>query len=337
MSSIARSTGIALTRSASFGLLLLVVVTFSCLSPKFLAVENFVNILIQATPIAIAAVGMTFVLLTAGIDLSVGSIIFLAGAVGGSLVVRLDIPVGGALLAMLFVAFLCGVFNGIVITWLGLSPFIVTLATLFVARGLGLWITETRAINLPETFLLLAAVRPFSIPLPVWILVAVVVVAQYILSCTPFGRQLYALGVDPFAAQKAGLAVNRITLAVYVICAVMAGVGGIIALAQLAAVSPNLGQGRELDVIAAAVLGGASLFGGRGTALGAVFGALIIETVRNGLNLVDADPYIYPIVTGAIIFIAVLLDSLAHRQMSRLMQRRIRPLSSEIRETSHVD
>ena len=232
---------------------------------------------------------------------------------------------------MLAVGLVCGAINGRLITRLRLSPFIVTLAMLFIARGLGLWITETRAINLPEAFLRLAALRPLWIPLPIWLLTGVVAAAQFTLSLTPFGRQLYAVGNDPAAAKKAGIEVERILLAVYVISAATAALGGMIALAQLAAVSPNMGQGRELEVIAAAVLGGASLFGGRGTAVGAVLGALLIATVRNGLNLVDADPYIYPMITGAIIFLAVLLDSVSHQRMAKITRRRIRPLSAAAR------
>jgi ribose transport system permease protein len=330
MSAARQKTWITMLRGAPWLLYALVVVIFACLSPKFLAADNFVNVLVQSAPIAIVAVGMTFVLLTAGIDLSVGSVIFLAGATGGSLVVRAGWPVGAALGAMAVVGLACGVANGWLITRVRLSPFIVTLAMLFIARGLGLWITETRAINLPETFLQFAAARLMWIPVPVWMLAGTVAVAQFTLSYTPFGRQLYAVGHDPVAAQKAGLAVDRIQLAVYLISATAAAVGGMIVLAQLAAVSPNMGQGRELDVIAAAVLGGASLFGGRGTAVGAVLGALLIETVRNGLNLVDADPYIYPLITGAIIFLAVLLDSVAHQQMVRLTRRKIRPLVANL-------
>ena len=327
MRALRQPTWIAMLRHAAWLLYALVVVIFACLSPKFLAVENFVNILVQSAPIAIVAVGMTFVLLTAGIDLSVGSVMFLAGAVGGSLVVHWQWPVGAALPVMAAVGLLCGVVNGWLVTRLRLSPFIVTLAVLFIARGLGLWITETRAINLPESFLQLAAARWLGVPLPIWILAGVVAAAQFTLDRTPFGRQLYAVGGDSAAAQKAGVAVDRIRRTVYIVSAATAALGAMIALAQLAAVSPNMGQGRELDVIAAAVLGGASLFGGRGTALGAVLGALLIETVRNGLNLVDADPYLYPLIMGAIIFLAVLLDSAAHQQMARLTRRMIRPLS----------
>jgi ribose transport system permease protein len=325
-----------LLRSAPWGLYALVLITFGCLSPKFFAVENFVNILVQSAPLAIVAVGMTLVLLTAGIDLSVGSVIFLAGAVGGSLVVHWGFPVGVVLPLMLGVALLCGLANGLLVTRLRLSPFIVTLAMLFVARGLGLWITETRAINLPDAFPQLVAARWLAIPRSVWILAAVVAAAQFTLSRTPFGRQLYAVGHDQDAAQKAGIAVRRIQLSVYIVSAATAGLGGVISLAQLGAVSPNMGQGRELEVIAAAVLGGASLFGGRGTAVGAVLGALLIETVRNGLNLVDADPYIYPMITGAIIFVAVLLDSISHQQMARLMQRKIRPIENDKGRSSHA-
>ena len=327
MSTVAQRTWASMLRRAPWLLYALVVVTFACLSPKFLALENFLNVLVQSAPIAIVAVGMTFVLLTGGIDLSVGSIIFLAGAVGGSLVVRMQWPVAAVWPVMAAVGLLCGAVNGLLVTRLRLSPFIVTLAVLFIARGLGLWITETRALNLPEAFLGLAAARLLWIPLPVWLLGGLVAAAQFTLSHTPFGRQLYAVGNDPAAARKAGVGVERMQVAVYMICATTAAVGGMIALAQLAAVSPNMGQGRELEVIAAAVLGGASLFGGRGTAVGAVLGALLIETVRNGLNLVDADPYIYPMISGAIIFLAVLLDSVSHQQMARLTRRKIRPLT----------
>ncbi|MFZ5831701.1 MAG: ABC transporter permease [Planctomycetota bacterium] len=317
-----------LLRSAPWLLYASVLVAFACLTPKFLSAANFANILVQSAPIAIVAVGMTFVLLTAGIDLSVGSVIFLAAAVGGSLVVRLDWPVAGVLPVMLLVGLAWGAINGSFITRLRLSPFIVTLASLFVARGLGLWITETRAINLPESFLSLAAARWMGVPFPIWLLVVVAAAAQFTLSFTPFGRQLYAVGADANAARKAGIEVDRMLLTVYVVCAGTAAIGAIIALAQLAAVSPNMGQGRELEVIAAAVLGGASLFGGRGTAVGAVLGAVLVETVRNGLNLVDADPYIYPLIIGAIIFVAVLIDSLSHQQLARLTRRKIRPLDS---------
>jgi len=247
-------------------LYLVVVATFAALAPKFFTLQNSLNVLVQSSAVAVAAIGMTFVLLTAGIDLSVGSVMFLCGTVAGSLVVRADWPgtlrVAAVMPVMLLTGLLCGLVNGLLITRLRMAPFIVTLAMLFVARGLGLWITETRAINLPESFLQLAAARIAGVPSPIVILAVVLLVAQLILWQTPFGRQVYAVGNDPTVARKAGVHVERILLRVYMVSGACAAVGGMITLAQLAAVSPNLGQGRELDVIAAAVLGGTSLFGG---------------------------------------------------------------------------
>jgi ribose transport system permease protein len=241
-------------------LYLVVVATFAALAPKFFTLQNSLNVLVQSSAVAVAAVGMTFVLLTAGIDLSVGSVMFLCGTIAGSLVVRAGWP-----------------------------------GTLWVAAVL-----------------------------PVMLLTAVLVVAQLVLWQTPFGRQVYAVGNDPTVARKAGVHVERILLRVYVVSGACAAAGGMITLAQLAAVSPNLGQGRELDVITAAVLGGTSLFGGRGSAIGSVFGAVLVETVRNGLSLIDADPYVYPVITGAIIFLAVLLDSTRQAWLARLRRRKIR-------------
>jgi len=313
---------------APLGLYLLILVSFALLSEKFLSVENLVNILVQSSAIAIVAIGMTFVLLTAGIDLSVGAIMFLAGAIAGSLVVRADMPVPLAFLVMLVSGCGCGMLNGLFITRLQMAPFIVTLAMLFFYRGAGLWITETRAINLPDAFRQIATARLAGIPSPVIILAIVLAAAHLILTRTSFGRQIYAVGNDAAGAEKAGLNVRGLLLAVYSLAGIGAALGGAISLAQLAAVDPKMGQGRELDAIAAAVLGGTSLFGGRGTAFGAVLGAVLIETVRNGLNILAADPYVYPVIIGAIIFVAVLLDSVRNEQLSRLLRRQIRPHAS---------
>jgi len=297
---------------------------FAGLSDRFLTVENFVHILIQSSAVAVVSVGMTFVLLTAGIDLSVGSVMFLTSAIAGILVVKAGWPVAAVLPAMVAIGALCGLANGLLIVRLRMAPFIVTLATLFVVRGHGLWVTETRAINLPDAFRQLATTRIAGIPSPVIITLLVLTVAHLILAYTIFGRQLYAVGYDRAAAEKAGVPVARLLLGVYVICGVCAAVGGMITLAQLAAVSPRLGQGRELDVIAAAVLGGTSLFGGRGGAVGSFLGAVLIESISNGLNIIDADPYVYPVITGVVIFIAVLLDSVRYQRSAALRRRRIR-------------
>ncbi len=316
----------AALRHASSQIFLAVLATFSLLSPRFLAGNNLLNILIQSASTAIVATGMTFVLLTAGIDLSVGSIMFVSAALAGKMVLGGQ-PLWLAAVVILAAGILYGAFNALCITWLRIIPFIVTLATLYFGRGLGLWLTETRAMNLPENILRIGSARLAGIPFPVLVLVLVIAAAHLVLSRTAFGRQIYALGNDANAARKAGLRTGRIQFAVYVISGFCAALGGLVSIAQLGAVSPSFGNQREFAAIAAAVLGGVSLFGGRGAVWpGTLLGALLIQTIENGLVIANADPYLYPLVMSAIIFLAVLLDSLRNRQLQRAQRRHIRPL-----------
>ncbi len=310
---------------------IVVLVVFSLLSPRFLAGNNFLNILIQSASTAIVATGMTFVLLTAGIDLSVGSVMFVSAAVAGKMVLSGQ-PLWLACAAILLTGILAGAINAVFITRLKIIPFIVTLATIYFGRGLGLWITETRAMNLPESMLRIGAARIAGIPFPVLVLGIVIVSAHLVLTRTMFGRQIYALGNhadnDADAARKAGIQTDRIKFAVYVISGLCAAIGGLVSIAQLGAVSPSFGNQREFAAIAAAVLGGTSLFGGRGAVLpGTLIGALLIQTIENGLVIVNADPYLYPLVMSVIIFLAVLLDSLRNKQLRHSQLRTIRPIS----------
>lgn len=307
-------------------LLLFVVVlaVFGAMSPRFLAGDNLVNILIQTSATGIVATGMTFVLLTAGVDLSVGAVMFVGAAVAGKMVLAGQ-PLVLALAAMLGVGLVFGAINALFITSLRIVAFIVTLATLFVGRGFALWITETRAMNLPENFLHLGTARIVGIPLPVVIFAAVVVFAHLVLARTPFGRQIYALGNSAENSRKAGVRVDRLLFFVYVISGFCAALGGVISLAQLGAVSPKFGLDYEFKAIAATVLGGTSLFGGRGGVFpGTVLGAVLIQSVENGLNILNVDPYLYPLITSAIIFFAVLLDSARSQLLATLSRRRIR-------------
>jgi ribose transport system permease protein len=203
--------------------------------------------------------------------------------------------------------------------------FIVTLATLYLWRGLGLWITETRAMNLPDSLLRLGTAKIVGVPMPVIVFLFVVAAAQVTLRRTPFGRQIYATGNDRETAEKAGIATGRVIAAVYVVCGGCAALGGLVSVAQLGAVSPTFGNQREFAAIAAAVLGGTSLFGGRGRVVpGTVLGAVLIQTVENGLVIVNADPYLYPLILSGIIFTAVFLDSLRHERLILLGRRPIR-------------
>jgi ribose transport system permease protein len=180
-------------------------------------------------------------------------------------------------------------------------------------------------MNLPDSVLQLGAVKLAGLPLPIAFLAVVLALAHLALTRTAFGRHIYALGADPSAARKAGLHTNRILFGVYLICGVCAALGGIISLAQIGTVSPKFGESREFTAIAAAVLGGTSLFGGHGRVFpGTIIGALLIQCVENGLVMLDADPYLYPLITSAIIFLAVLLDSARNQMLTRLGRRKIR-------------
>jgi len=306
-----------LRRWPALGLLALVGAVFSALSPEFLEARNLVNVLVQSASLGIVATGMAFVLLTAGIDLSVGSAMFVSAALAGKLVVA-GWGLGAAFAVVLGVGLAWGLGNALVVTRLGVKPFVVTLATLYIGRGFGLWLTETRALNLPDSLLLVGSVRVAGIPLPVLVLAAVLVAAHVVLERTAFGRHLYAVGADPEIARRAGVPVRRTLLGAYAAAGVLAALGGAVAVAQLGAVSPTFGREREFAAIAAAVLGGVSLFGGKGRVLpGVLLGTLLLQTVENGLVIVNADPYLYPMVLASVIFVAVLLDSLQARARRR--------------------
>jgi len=266
---------------------------------------------------------MTFVLLTAGVDLSVGAIMFIAAAVGGKMLLAgVALPV--ALAAMLAAGIAAGTLNALLITRLGIIAFIATLGTLYAGRGFGLWLTETRAMNLPESFLHLGSAKLAGVPLPLVVFAVVLTLAHVTLTRTAFGRQLYAVGNNVAAAKKAGLNTRRLLASVYAISGLCAAIGSMLSLAQLGAVSPTFGTSREFSAIAAAVLGGTSLFGGRGAVFpGTVLGAVLIQSLENGLVILNADPYLYPLVTAAIIFLAVLIDSTRNRLLAALTRRHI--------------
>jgi ribose transport system permease protein len=180
-------------------------------------------------------------------------------------------------------------------------------------------------MNMPDSFLALGSSEWLGVPLPIWVAGVVIALGQLALSNTPAGRQLYAVGSNPEAARKAGLATGRLTAGAYILCGLCAGLGGALALSQLGAVSPKFGELYEFEAITAAVLGGTSLFGGRGRILpGTVLGAILLKSIFNGLVIIQADPYLFPLITSAIIFVAVLFDALRTRLTARLSRRMIR-------------
>jgi ribose transport system permease protein len=320
----------AVLRYVPLLLLAAVLAVFGALAEGFFASRNMVNIVVQASSLAIVATGMTLVLLTAGIDLSVGSLMFLAAAIAGKLVLG-GMSLLVAVAAVLVVGVAGGMVNAAVVTRLGVPAFIATLGTLYAMRGVALYVTKTRAMNLPEELLRLVTTSFLGIPGPVWLLAFVAGFTELALRRSPGGRQIYAVGHSREQAERAGVNVRRITASVYVFSGLLATLGGLVAVAQLGAVSPTFGTGREFAAIAAAVLGGTSLFGGRGQVLpGTLIGALLIQSVETGLVMLNADPYLYPLVMAAIIFVAVLLDSIRTGYLRKLGRRTIRPLARSV-------
>jgi ribose/xylose/arabinose/galactoside ABC-type transport system permease subunit len=302
---------------------------FGLQAPGFLGPDNLGNIVKNSAFIGIAAVGMVFVLLTAGIDLSVGSVMYLAPLIAGIAMREFGLGVAGGLVVAVLAAALMGAINAFFIVRLRVIPFIVTLATLFVFRGLGAFLTSSRQFDFPEEMRSFGLSSVAGIPTPILFFAATALLAHVVLAHTTFGRQVYAVGNDAEAARKAGVPVGRVQARVYVICSASAGLAGFVLIAQIGRLDAGFGEGREFDVIAAAVLGGASLFGGIGTALSAVVGATLIQTVKTGLVFTGVNLYLQPMMQGLIIFIAVLADSLRVHRLNQLKRRHIRPLTQD--------
>lgn len=312
-----------LLRNTSLILFILVFLFFGSQSPRFLQLDNIFNIIKNAAFTGVVAVGMTFVLLTGGIDLSVGSIIYLSALFAG-LFMQQGFEVVPGLLVALFVGALFGAINAFCIVKLKIAPFVVTLATLVAGRGLGTAITELHAVDYPRSVLNFGVSSIVGIPIPVIVFIVVVVTAHFVLTRTQFGRQLYAAGNDMDAAKKAGINSDRITFSAYIVSGLCAALGGFILIAQIGRLTQPFGEGKELEVIAAAVLGGVSLFGGLGSAFGAVIGSVLIQMVQTGLVFTAVNLYLQPMIQATIIFLAVFLDSLRSSRLAKLERRHIR-------------
>jgi ribose transport system permease protein len=313
-------------QNVPFLLFILVIIAFGILSPRFFTYKNFENIITQASYIGIVGVGATFVLLTAGVDLSVGSTMYLSATISGVLLLGNGVPLWLAVPGTILVGVLVGLVNAFAITWLRIVPFIVTLGTMALARGLALSISQSADVTFPASITDLGSQRLFGfLPLPVIIFAIVVLLAYLVLARTTFGRQVYAVGNDIEVAKKAGINTRRVLLWVYIICGACAALGGLISIAQLGVANAGFGQNEEFNAIAVAVLGGTSLFGGRGTVFpGTVLGTILVQMVTSGLIFAHVDIYLQPLVYAGIIFLAVLLDSLRTAQLEKLERRHIR-------------
>nr|WP_326004842.1 ribose ABC transporter permease [Vibrio cholerae] len=293
--------------------LLFLVVVVSFLNPNFFTVDNILNILRQTSVNAIIAVGMTLVILTAGIDLSVGSVLALCGAFAATLV-AMEVPVLVAVPTALLAGAALGAISGIIIAKGKVQAFIATLVTMTLLRGVTMVYTDGRPISTgftdtADTFAWFGTGYALGIPVPVWLMVVVFAVAWYLLNHTRFGRYVYAVGGNESATRLSGINVDRVKIGVYAICGLLAALAGIIVTSRLSSAQPTAGMGYELDAIAAVVLGGTSLMGGKGRIMGTLIGALIIGFLNNALNLLDVSSYYQMIAKAVVILLAVLVDN----------------------------
>jgi len=294
--------------------LLLLSGTLAIYVPAFRTVENFRNIGFQTAVIVLLAVGQTLVIIAGGIDLSVGSVLALVGVVTALLLQR-NTHVFGAVFVGLCISLLCGALNGWLVTKGRIPPFIATLGMMGVARGLALVLSKAQNIFIPEDspFLELGTGHLLGIPLPFLIAATVAGLTEWLLAFTRLGRYIYAVGGNREAARLSGVPVHRILWLVFVLCGLTAGVGGVVETARLSIGQPTGGQLYELHAIAAAVIGGASLAGGRGSVLGTVLGALLMAVIRNGCDLLNIPYEWQQVILGILVVGAVLLDQWRRR------------------------
>lgn len=306
-----------LVRNAMVVILLLVVMYFAYRSARFTTAENFETILIAAAPFALIALGQTLVVLTGGIDLSVGSVIAVSAMSAAWTAVKLPDQIWLAPVVATAVGLACGLINGLVVSQLSVPPFVATLGMLTAASGLAYAIGNGAPINgVPDGYGAFANTSFFGIPIPVWLMVIGFLVVWFILRHTTFGLRVYAIGGNSSAAAMAGVATTRNLVAVYLISGGLAGISGLMLSSRVISGAPTLGAGYELDAIAAVVIGGASLFGGRGTVWGTLLGLMLIQTLNNGLQILIVPAYWQAVIKGALVIAAVAIDVWATRRAS---------------------
>ncbi|MGY2082042.1 ABC transporter permease subunit [Modestobacter sp. SYSU DS0657] len=297
-------------RVGIFAVLLVLIALMAALAPNFLSVDNAINVARSVSINAILAAGLTVVILTAGIDLSVGSILAVAG-VGSVLLAVEGVPTPLALLGGILIGAVCGALNGAFVAWLALPAFIVTLGSMTYLRGLAYSLLDGQPLVASDLgFRGIGNGSIAGIPQPVVVMVVVYAIFWFLLERTRFGRHVYAVGGNMEAARLAGINVKRVLLSAYMLAGAAAGVAGLIFSARVLSAQPTAGQGYELDAIAAVVLGGTSLAGGRGRIFGTLVGAVIIGVLSNGLILLDVPFFYQLIIKGVVIIIAIALDSL---------------------------
>ncbi|MGH6944889.1 MAG: ABC transporter permease [Geminicoccaceae bacterium] len=305
-------------RVESLAVLVLLSAAMSVLSPYFLSISNFLNILLATSVIGVLAIGATFVICAAGIDLSLGSVLGFAGVVGALSANALGMPWPLALLAALLAGALCGAINGLLVTRARIPAFIVTLGMLGIARGAALVLTNGVPVyGLPAPILFLGQGRPFGIPSPIFVFIGVALIAHYVLAATRFGRYTLVIGDNEAAARATGIHVDAHRLKLYTLSGLMAGIAGILFMARVNSGDPTAGLNYELTAITAAIIGGTNLFGGRGSVLGTLIGALIMGVLQNGLNLMAVQSFYQQMAIGTVLILAVWLDRINAARLQR--------------------
>lgn len=309
-----------LEKFASFAALLLMVIIFCIICPPFRTINNVITVALQTSIISFMGIGVTFVIITGGIDLSIGSVLAFSGVVTG-LAMNAGLPSPLAILIGLLVGVVCGLVNGFVIAKMKLPPFIATLGMMMIARGAGLYLTNAAPLTVTDPFFDLLGgtlhIKGLEIPIPVPVIIMLLValIFSFILRKTRLGRYAYAIGSNEEAARLSGLNITRIKYMLYAICGLLSALTGIVLASRLSSAQATAGQSYELDAVSAAVIGGTSLMGGVGTIMGTMIGAFIIQVLRNGLNMMGVSSFIQQMTIGGVLILAVYIDQLRNKKV----------------------
>jgi ribose/xylose/arabinose/galactoside ABC-type transport system permease subunit len=298
-------------RDGFYLVILAIFLFFSLATPHFHEIGNLISLVHAMSPLLVIASGLALVVIAGQLDISVGSTAFLSSTVGAVLMVRYGFNPLFSCLVTLAVGALLGAINGFIVVMMRVNPLIATLGTMIAFRGAALQLTAARTIDLPDGLLQINDFNIVSIPIDVFIALAIVIVIHLVHRSTTFGRHITAIGNGTELAQRIGLPVKRLVFRNFVLCGLLASVGGLMSTLQIGSVTAYMGIGLEFSAVAAVVVGGISLFGGRGSVLkGVILGALTFEMIRNGLNHLGANPYAYRLVSGTVIFLAMYADAL---------------------------
>lgn len=296
-------------------ILIILIVIFSAASPNFLRINNILNVLRQVAVTSILTAGMTYVIISGGMDLTVGAYLGLAGVVVAKMMGDMALPVPVAVLITIVILTVIGVITGALIVGLNVSAIVITLGMMTVVRGLAYIISGGLPVyDIPESIVFLGQGYIMGIPVPVIIMLIIVLIMGLILKYTYFGRYVYSIGGNVEAAKLAGVSVNKITVSLYAISAFLAAIAGVILTGRISSGSPQSGTSTEMDVVTAVVIGGVSVNGGKGSMLGAFLGAVIIGVLTNGLTIINIGEYYQQVVKGAVLILAVAFDVLANKE-----------------------